>query len=82
MWRVGDDDDDGDDKDGADDDDAGEGGRHPRGNRPLCQLRTAAVGRSRQHPPAARAAAFSPHGGQLVAARDDATVWLWDAAGG
>jgi WD40 repeat protein len=28
-----------------------------------------------------RMVAFNPHGSQLVAVKDDSTVWMWDTAG-
>lgn len=67
VWKVG-----GDDKDDS--------GFHPR-QKYYCNLSTSSIGGRiiSKDPSTVRMVAFNPHGCQLVAVKDDSTVWMWDA---
>ena len=85
VWRVGAPS--AGDEDDKDNDGCG-GGRRPE-RRQFCDLATSTLGcfgaggavggdgdRS-----TVRMVAFNPHGSQLVAVKDDSTVWMWDTVG-
>jgi len=68
VWKFGEDGD-------------GDGGCHP-GDKYYCNLTTSGWfgGETASDAPSTvRMVAFNPHGSNLVAVRDDATVWMWDA---
>ncbi len=82
VWRIGA------PSVGDEDDDRGSGGRRPE-RRQFCDLATSAsgwfgaggAGGGDGDRSTVRMVAFNPHGSQLVAVKDDSTVWMWDTAG-
>ena len=84
VWRVGTPS----TGDESDDDDDGGGGRRPE-RRQFFDLTTSTLGwfgagsagGGNGDRSTVRMVAFNPHGSQLVAVKDDSTVWMWDTAG-
>ncbi len=77
VWRVGAPSA-GDEGDEFDDD--GGGGRRPE-RKQFCDLGAGGAGGWDGDRSTVRMVAFNPHGSQLVAVKDDSTVWMWDMAG-